>query len=359
VLASSAACVATNQRSTSSPPVLSVITPVYNLEGYVGGCIGSVLGQTLHDLELVIVDDGSTDETSAVVAQYAASDSRVRGFRGPNRGVSHARNVAMQHARGRYFAFLDGDDRWEPSFATTLVGLLERRPEFAVVVGNALSVGGSVLDGHPVLPWPDEAREIGFVDMIERDNSVFIMSVFRREVFETIGGFNEALSRSEDYEFWMRAAAAGFRFVTHPEPLGRYHRRLGSSSSDSAAMFESMMKVLASARGFRHRARADELGAIDRKLERLQADYLLSKGKSALLRRDYEEACSHFWELYRRGEGLTHAAVSVGLKISPGLVFKAYKARLRGLERARIYEADAVGRGPVFASELDATRPPS
>jgi glycosyltransferase involved in cell wall biosynthesis len=337
--------------------VLSVITPVYNLERYVGGCIESVLGQTLRDLELIVVDDGSTDDSAAIVAHYAARDSRVRGFRGPNRGVSHARNVAMQHARGRYFAMLDGDDKWEPAFATTLVQVLERRPEFAVVSGNALNAGGGVLDGRPVLPWPDEAREIRFVDMIEHDEAVFIMSVFRREVFDTIGGFNEALFRGEDYEFWMRAAAAGFRFITHPEPLARYSRRPGSSSSNSEAMFEGMMTVLASARGFRHRARADELGAIDRKLERIQADYLLTKGKSALLRRDYEEARSHFWELYRRGEGVTHAAVSVGLRISPGLVFRAYKARLRVLARAGTSgRACRVEPGPVFASELDAPR---
>ena len=102
------------------------------------------------------------------------------------------------------------------------------------------------------------------------------------------------------------------------------------------------------------------LGAIDRKLERLQADYLLTKGKSALLRRDYEEARSHFWELYRRGEGLTHAAVSVGLKVSPGLVFRAYKARLRALERAaRTGALPGSNAEPAFASELDAPRHPS
>jgi len=337
--------------------VLSVITPVYNLEPYVGGCIESVLGQTLRDLELIVVDDGSTDGSAAVVASYAARDSRVRGFRGPNRGVSHARNVAMQHARGRYFAFLDGDDEWDPPFAMTLVRLLERRPEFAVVRGNAKNLGGGVLDGRPVLPFPDEAREIRFVDMIEHESAVFIMSVFRREVFDTIGGFNESLFRSEDYEFWLRAAASGFRFVTHPEPLARYRRRPESSSSDAAAMFEAMMKVLASARGFRHRPRADELGAIDRKIEQLQSQYFLTKGKSALLRQHYEEAGSHFWELYRRGEGLTHAAVSLGLKIWPGLVYSAYKARLRGLERSGAYGGPAkVELGPVFTGELDASR---
>lgn len=337
--------------------MLSVITPVYNLERYVGGCIESVLGQTLQDLELIVVDDGSTDGSAAVVARYAARDSRVRGFRGPNRGVSHARNVAMQHARGRYFAFLDGDDEWEPAFAATLVRLLERQTEFAVARGNAWNRGGGVLDGRPVLPWPDEAREIRFVDMIEHEDAAFIMSVFRREVFETIGGFNEALFRSEDYEFWLRAAASGFRFITHPEPLARYRRRPESSSSDSAAMFEAMMKVLASARGFRHRARADELGAIDRKIERLHADYLLTKGKSALLRKNYEEARSHFWELYRRGEGLTHATVAIALSIWPGVVHRAYQARLRGLERSGAYEGpDRVELGPVLTGELGASR---
>ena len=357
MLASSAHRVTRNQPSTTPRPALSVITPVYNLEPYVGGCIESVLGQTLRDLELIVVDDGSTDNTGAVVAGYAARDPRVRGFRGPNRGVSHARNVAMRHAHGRYFAFLDGDDEWEPSFAMTLVRLLERQPEFAVARGNAWNLGGGVLDGRPLLPWPDEPREIRFVDMIEDDKASFIMSVFRREVFETIGGFNEALFRSEDYEFWLRAAAADFRFISHPEPLARYRRRAGSTSSDSAGMFEGMMKVLASARGFRHRPRADELGAIDRKIERLQADYLLTKGKSALLRRNYEEASSHFWELYRRGEGLTHATVSMALRVWPGLVYRAYKARLRGLERASNSEGlPKVELGPAFAGELDASR---
>ena len=315
-------------------PVLSVITPAYNVEPYLARCIESVLNQTLRDLELVVVDDGSTDGSAAIIAEFAGRDDRVRGFRGPNRGVSHARNVAMQHARGRYFAFLDGDDEWEPAFAQTLVRLLDKQPNVAVVTGNALNLGGGVLDGRPVRPWPAEPREIRFVDMIEHEDSVFIQSVFRREVYDTIGGFNEALFRSEDYEFWLRAAAAGFTFLTHPEPLGKYRRRSGSLTTNHAGMFEDIMKVLASARGFRNRARADELGAIDRQLERLQSEYLLSKAKAAMLRRDFGEARSHFWELYRRGRGLPYAAVSLGLRVAPGLVLNRYRARLRALERA-------------------------
>ena len=198
--------------------MLSVITPVYNLERYLGGCIESVLGQTLRDLELIVVDDGSTDDSAAIVARYAASDPRVRGFRGQNRGVSHARNVAMRHARGRYFAMLDGDDEWEPAFAMTLVRVLERRPEFAVVIGNAWNAGGGViLDGRPVLPWPDEAREISVPrhDRARRMRCSSCRSSVAR-CSRRLAGFNEALFRGEDYEFWMRAAAAGFRFISIP-----------------------------------------------------------------------------------------------------------------------------------------------
>lgn len=330
-------------------PVLSVITPAYNVEPYLARCIESVLSQTLRDLELVVVDDGSTDGSAAIIAEFAARDERVRGFRGPNRGVSHARNVAMQHARGRYFAFLDGDDEWDPTFAQTLVRVLDKQPNVAVVTGNALNLGGGVLDGRPVRPWPAEPREIRFVDMIEHEDSVFIQSVFRREVYETIGGFNESLFRSEDYEFWLRAAAGGFTFLTHPEPLGKYRRRSGSLTTNQDGMFEDIMKVLASARGFRHRARAEELGAIDRQLERLQCEFLLTKAKAAMLRRDFAEARSRFWELYRRGRGLPYAAVSVGLRVAPGLVLSRYRARLRALEQTA---SPSPFTRPVTASEL-------
>ena len=134
-----------------------MITPAYNVERYLPRCIESVLGQTWQDLELVIVDDGSTDRTADVISDYAAQDSRVRGFRGRNRGVSYTRNVAMKHARGRYFGFIDGDDEWEPTFASTLIGVLAREPQVAVVTGTRSTpeavpwMGGPCVPGRPKL----------------------------------------------------------------------------------------------------------------------------------------------------------------------------------------------------------------
>lgn len=312
-------------------PVLSVITPAYNAEAYLAACIESVLAQSMTSLEVIIVDDGSGDRTAGIIAKYAALDRRVHGFRGQNRGMSYARNVAMRHARGRYFALLDPDDLWEPGFAATMVGLLERRPDVAVISPNAWYLGGGALDGRPVRPWPANPHEIRFIDMIEQVDAVFAMSVFRREVYDTIGGFNEARYRSEDYEFWLRAAAADFRFITSPEPAARYRNR--ADTADQAALLESVMSVLASARGFRRRARADELAAIDRQLERLTAQSLLLRGKQALLRGDFTEARSHFWELYRRGNGVPFAALAVALRLAPLPVLTAYRARLRSREK--------------------------
>ena len=100
---------------------------------------------------------------------------------------------------------------------------------------------------------------------------------------QAVGGFSERLHRSEDYDFWLRAAAADVTFLTHPAPLGRYRRLPTSMSANQLAMFESIMQVLRDARGFRHRARSEELGAIDRQLEKLSAAYVLTKGKAALL----------------------------------------------------------------------------
>lgn len=316
-------------------PVLSVITGAYNARDYLSDCIESVLNQSCTSLEHIIVDDGSTDETSQIIARYARQDSRVRGFRGPNRGVSHARNVAMQHAAGRFFGLLDADDTWDRSFAAEQLRILGRDAGLAVVSGNATNLGGP-LDGRPVRPWPAEPRELQFLDMIEHVDSVFIMSVFRREVYETIGGFNETFFHSEDYEYWLRAAANGFRFWTNPRPLGLYRRREDSASADQRAMFDSIERVLLSAREFRQRPRAEELGAIDRQLDRLRGERLLTLGKAALLRQDFTEAQSHFRELHRRGQGARFAALAAALSVAPELVRRAYKLRLERLARRAV-----------------------
>ena len=97
-------------------PILSIVVPVYNVEPYLARCLDSVLAQTEHDIEVVCVDDGSTDGSPAILARYAAADARIRVVTQENRGLSGARNSGLDVARGRYVMFVDSDD-WIPPYA--------------------------------------------------------------------------------------------------------------------------------------------------------------------------------------------------------------------------------------------------
>jgi hypothetical protein len=173
-------------------------------------------------------------------------------------------------------------------------------------------------------------------------------------VYETVGGFNPARSHGEDYEFWLRAAAAGYRFVTVPQPLGRYRRRPDSASADQSSMIEGSLSVLQAARGFRSRAKASELAAIDRQTERLTSELHLAKGKAALMRRDFTEARVRFRELYRRGAGNQYALVWVGLHLAPEAVARAYERRLARLvaRHQPPVESSAAARGATLESTV-------
>ena len=109
-------------------PSISVIVPVYQAEAYLQGCIESVKSQTFTDWELLLIDDGSRDGSPAICDRSAAEDPRIRAFHKPNGGVSTARNLGLQEARGEYIAFLDSDDRFVPA-RWRLSGACAVRPE--------------------------------------------------------------------------------------------------------------------------------------------------------------------------------------------------------------------------------------
>ena len=109
-------------------PTVSVIMPAYNAETYLPTAVESVLRQSLSDLELLIIDDGSSDGTLAIARGYAARDARVRVLAQANSGPGPARNAAFRCATGRFFAFLDSDDEWDESFLQENVGVLDRPP---------------------------------------------------------------------------------------------------------------------------------------------------------------------------------------------------------------------------------------
>jgi GT2 family glycosyltransferase len=299
----------------STAPAVSVIMPAYNAAPYIDGAVASVLTQTFADLELIVVDDGSIDETPQRLAALAARDSRVRVIHQPNRGVSAARNAALELSRGRFLALLDSDDEWAPQFLTAQIAALSGLPRTGVATANALERGGR-RDGFPLRRPTTMLRHLRLRDLIEDETAVCVMAVFRREVCEAIGGFDERLHCGEDYHFWLRAARAGFGIVQTPEPLGWYRRRPDGASANESAMLDGVRVVLAELR----ESCADDaelVDLIDAQLRRFERERLVLAGKQALVDGAYPLAAQAFAQASRLDGGPKLRAVAVACRVAP------------------------------------------
>ena len=301
--------------------------PAYNAAPYVGAAIESVLAQTMTDWELLIVDDGSTDATAEVVGRYAASDARIRLFAGPNRGAAAARNTAMAAATGTFFGILDSDDLWTPAYLTTQLARFERSPQVDVITGNGWFLGGES-DGRPARPWPDRRPQPTLRSILADEASVFIMSIFRRRVYDAIGGFDETLCTAEDYDFWVRAAAAGFQFLRNDQPLGYYRRHAASLSADDVRMLTGAIRVYQKIRQALA-GRPEELRIVDAQIARFETERLAAKARAALGAGQPSSAAGLLAALYARRGGIAVAVASVMARWTPGILRRAYALRRR------------------------------
>ena len=271
-----------NDRATGrfpSQPLVSIVTPAFNAATYLPDTVKSCLAQTYKAFELLIVDDGSTDATASIAEQFASSDHRVRVFKGTNRGVSAARNIALAHASGDFIALLDSDDIWMPTYLADQLATLAKWPTADVVTANAVNLGGH-LDGMPYWPASTDVRPLTIVEMITREDAVCIMSVFRRAVIDRVSGFDERLSGNEDYYLWMRAAMADCGFVADFTPRAYYRRRPGSLSTDARRMLRGIITVLNELRPLS--PDPEVAAAIDAQVKRFSRELLLAEAKHCL-----------------------------------------------------------------------------
>lgn len=179
--------------------------PVHNGAAFISKAIGSVLAQTFQDLDLLVVDDGSTDETSSVVNSF--NDGRVRYFYQKNRGPSAARNTGIQHSAATWIAFLDSDDYWLPTKLEAQLSVARARPQAGMIYCSAqvCSVDGDVLWTYAAAVEGRPLDRLLVGNCISGSASSVIL---RRDVLDAIGYFDEALPVSEDWELWLRAARA-------------------------------------------------------------------------------------------------------------------------------------------------------
>ena len=269
-------------------PRVTVVMPAYQAAATVGGAVSSALSQTYADLELVVVDDGSTDATAAIAAAHG---DHVRVVRQENSGVAGARNRGLQEAQGELIAFCDADDVLFPEHVEELVRLWDAHG--GIVTSNSywLLPGGI----HPSrtrykggFPKPDEQRRA-----ILEQNFVSPLSLFPRSLADEIGLFPVERRRAEDWHFWIRAILAGHRIRLQPRPLSLYRWGTQSLSSARDAMdadVEAVYRELAE----RDDLLPDELAYVRRRLDGPSPRELAREGDRALRDARYRDAAKAY-----------------------------------------------------------------
>jgi glycosyltransferase involved in cell wall biosynthesis len=208
-------------------PTVSVIIPCYRQAEFLQDAIDSVLQQTYTDWDIVIVDDGSPDDTTERAKAVAAAhrNLRISVITTTNRGLALARNRAIELARGRYILPLDADDKIAPRMLEQCVALLEQQRDIAIAYTDLQQFGA----GHELVRAADFDPNI-----IPVANQLNYCSLYRREVWEAVGGYNPNMVQGyEDWDFWVGAVEHGYRARRIPEPLFSYRIRPGSMYSEA------------------------------------------------------------------------------------------------------------------------------
>ncbi len=269
---------------------VSVVIPTFNHARYLPDALASVLAQTLPDVEVVVVDDGSTDDTPAVLAAYG---DRIRVVRQPNRGLSAARNAGVAVSRRAYLAFLDADDVFAPTKLAEQAAVLAREPGVGWTYCDVrIEEEGTAVTTTVSERFAYRARRLDgrlFPELVRGNFIPAIATLVRRAAFAAAGAFDERLDALEDWDLWLRLALVAEARYT-PRVLATYRVRKGGMSQDRGRMDRNRLRVLDKV----IRARPEALVALGAMGRRIVADTHNWLGLEARARRDWTEARRRF-----------------------------------------------------------------
>lgn len=250
---------------------VSVVIPLYNAREVIRETIESVLAQSWKDYDIVVVDDGSTDGSGAIVREF---EGRIRYVRQENSGVARARNRGIAESTGGYIALLDHDDLWHPTKLEKQVAVLDRRPEVGMVITDVVHIDrdGKPMDVIGAGYNPSETFARLFVRGYVPTPSA---AMIRRSVLQTVGGFDERFHSAglDDHELWTRIAAQ-YDIANIAEPLTSHRHREIKPAAVALAHRPLLIETLF--------ARFGEDPVKRRYLLREQASYLADRGKQLI-----------------------------------------------------------------------------
>ncbi len=230
----------TGSVAAAGAPAVSVVIPTFDRADFLPAALDSVLAQEGVPLEVIVVDDGSTDETASVLQRYG---DRIVSLRQPNSGPAIARNRGIAVARGEWVAFLDSDDMWEPGALRRLLDAATANPDAGLITLRGRVVTS---DGRPtqrIIGKQSPGTEFTPQSFLERDSGGVLTPMVRRHLLLEVGGYDETLATAEDCDLWLRLSfRTRMLLVDEPLLLRRVHEE--NVSSDQHLNARMWLRIL-------------------------------------------------------------------------------------------------------------------
>ena len=302
-------------------PIVSVIIPVYQCAHYLWSALDSVYAQTFKDFEVIVVNDGS--DNADEIERCLASRERVVYVKQKNQGPSAARNAGLRVAGGRFVAFLDADDYWEPNHLAEQIAFINREPGIDLAYADASMVNGSHLGDRTFMEEHPSSGEVTLEALLDERCTVLLSSVVaRRQTVMAVGMFDEGLHYAEDYDLWLRMARHGARLAYQRKVLLNKRRHPGSLTADGRKLFESAIHVLDKVG--RSELTDSQRAAVARQKKKLLAYLKLETGKLNLARGQFKAAVESFKEANEFYRSWKLRWVLFWLRFSPHLLCRIY-----------------------------------
>lgn len=308
-------------------PTVSVVIPFYRSR-YLRAAVESVQAQTFDDYEIIVVDDGSPDRPE-VEGWLRADRGRLQYVSQENQGPAAARNAGIRAARGRFVAFLDSDDTWEPTYLEEQLAALTRDRGFDLIYCNALMIGQSEAERRRLMESTPSRGPATCTSLLREQYTVFLSGVVaRREAILKAGLFDERFIHGEDFDLWLRMLKTGAEMRFQPRVLLNRRLHADSLSSDSLTHSEKALLVLE-----KFEARSDltaaERRAVEWRIRSLHAEAELERAKRAVTRGDFEAATRALKDANEFHRSWKLRLVRLLLRLWPTMVARAHEARER------------------------------